>query len=195
MDTRKSGIRLTLHAALKATHYEDRERWSASVRSGLLNAAAWAQARTVMLFAALRYEPDLVPLLELETGKRLLFPALEENVIVAREARSAGDLVAASNGIREPASDRCPVVPAEEIDLVMVPGLGFGRDGTRLGRGKGHYDRFLERLAGRAVLCGTCFGCQVSDTLPAEPHDVPMQALMTETGWTELNSSTRPSAP
>jgi 5-formyltetrahydrofolate cyclo-ligase len=76
-----------------------------------------------------------------------------------------------------------------------VPGLGFGRDGTRLGRGKGHYDRFLPGLSSTAFLCGVCFRCQVSDALPVESHDVPMDALLTESGWEDTSPCPRPSVP
>jgi 5-formyltetrahydrofolate cyclo-ligase len=196
METEKQVIRRELHAVLRGTSAEEREVWSSAVRDSLLAAAAWKSARTVMLFAALRYEPDLVPLLDLNTGKRLVFPVLEEDFIITREVKSPGDLAVSGHGIREPERDHCPVVAAEEIDLVMVPGLGFGSDGSRLGRGKGHYDRLLAKLPDTTLLCGVCFGCQLSGSMPLEGHDIPMHALLTENGWQDLSSPLRhPSAP
>jgi 5-formyltetrahydrofolate cyclo-ligase len=183
MDTGKPGLRKALHENLRTTQTEERAAWSAKVRDYLLSSEAWQSARTVMLFAALRYEPDLVPLLNPALGKRLLFPALEEDFIIAREVRSAEDLVKSAGGIREPSGDRCPVVPSEEIQFILVPGLAFDAGGGRLGRGRGHYDRFLARLPDTALRCGVCFDCQMLESLPSEAHDIPMAALLTESGW------------
>lgn len=194
MDSGKPGLRKAHHEKLRTTQTEERSAWSAKVRDHLLSTEAWQNARTVMLFAALRYEPDLMPLIGLESGKRLLFPALEEDFIIAREVHSAGDLVKSAGGIREPSGDRCPAVPQEEIQLIMVPGLAFDTVGGRLGRGKGHYDRFLARLPDTALRCGVCFDCQLHENLPSEAHDIPMAALLTESGWKGLSPwSRRPS--
>ena len=58
------------------------------------------------------------------------------------------------------------------LDVVIVPGLGFTRDGRRLGHGGGHYDRFLVRLSPHARTIGVCFAEQLLDDLPTEPHDI-----------------------
>lgn len=180
MDPDKTTHRARLHSALRATLPEERAAWSAALRRRLMESASWSAARTVMLFAALRYEPDLLPLLK--EGKRFVFPSMEDDGIVPRLVQSLADLVLRPHGIREPDITRCPIVPAEEIDLVLIPGLGFHHDGRRLGRGRGHYDLFLTSLPSPAVRCGACFSCQVSDALPVEPHDVAMHFLLTENG-------------
>lgn len=67
------------------------------------------------------------------------------------------------------------VVPGDlapvELDVVIVPGVGFTADGGRLGQGGGHYDRFLPRLRPDCVTIGVCFREQLVDRLPIEPHD------------------------
>jgi 5-formyltetrahydrofolate cyclo-ligase len=194
MEHAKPEIRRSLHATLRATSPGARSLWSASMRTHLLGSAAWANSATIMLFAALRFEPDFVPLVETGTGKRMLFPGLEGDRITAREVQSAEQLLTSLNGIREPSPDRCPAVPPEEIDLVIVPGLAFGPDGSRLGRGKGHYDRFLSALPDSTILCGACFVCQLLETLPAESHDIPMDAVLTENGWRSITCR-HPSVP
>jgi 5-formyltetrahydrofolate cyclo-ligase len=180
MEAEKNTHRTKLQAALRATLPEERAAWSAALRRRLQESETWRVSRTVMLFAALRYEPDLLPLLAEE--KRFVFPSLENDLIVPRLADCAADLTISPYGIREPDAARCAVVPPAEIDLVLIPGLGFSRDGSRLGRGRGHYDRFLAVLPARTIRCGVCFTCQVSDSLPAETHDIPMQRLLTEIG-------------
>jgi len=65
----------------------------------------------------------------------------------------------------------------EMLDLVVVPGVAFTRDGARLGRGRGYYDRYLSRPGLRAFCVGVCFAHQLVDTLPVEPHDRTMDAV------------------
>jgi 5-formyltetrahydrofolate cyclo-ligase len=80
------------------------------------------------------------------------------------------------------------------VELVIVPGVGFGRDGTRLGRGGGFYDRFLaERSAGgsmRMVVLGACFAAQVVGRIPSGAHDQRVDGLVTEAGLVKLAQGT-----
>jgi 5-formyltetrahydrofolate cyclo-ligase len=65
--------------------------------------------------------------------------------------------------------------------FILVPGLAFSRDGGRLGRGKGYYDRYLERLEGVDTICiGVCFNAQALDSVPIEEHDKKMAYILTE---------------
>lgn len=65
------------------------------------------------------------------------------------------------------------------FDIIFCPGVVFDRKGHRLGYGEGYYDRFLEAAEG-AVRVGLCFSAQLVDELPAEPHDVRMDYIITE---------------
>jgi 5-formyltetrahydrofolate cyclo-ligase len=88
-----------------------------------------------------------------------------------------GELRPGHRGIPEPAGQ---VFDPAEIDVVVVPGLGFGEDGMRLGRGGGHYDRTLSRLPASAVRVGFCFDCQVVEHVPRGPLDQPVDVIVTE---------------
>jgi len=79
-------------------------------------------------------------------------------------------------GLREPTGT--PRVPPEALDAVIVPGLGGDRRGTRLGRGSGYYDAFLRNCPAPRILL-TYDACLV-DTLPSDPHDVPVTTIVTE---------------
>jgi 5-formyltetrahydrofolate cyclo-ligase len=63
---------------------------------------------------------------------------------------------------------------------VIVPGLAFDSRGRRLGRGGGFYDRFLSQPDLTAVTCGVALEAQILEDLPREPHDVPVDLLITE---------------
>ena len=88
-----------------------------------------------------------------------------------------------SFGILEPGED-CPLVPREEIDLVLVPAVCYDRRGYRLGFGGGYYDRWLERFEGPTV--GLCREAVLQETVPIEAHDRRVDTLITEKGCLSL---------
>jgi len=71
-------------------------------------------------------------------------------------------------------------IEPEEIDLVVVPGVGFSRTGGRMGNGQGYYDRLLERVRPDCTLVGLGYECQLFDNLIVSPHDVFMDKVVTE---------------
>ena len=78
-------------------------------------------------------------------------------------------------------NDPPKVVSPEELDLVIVPGVGFSRNGGRMGNGQGYYDRLLQQVRTTCALIGLCFECQLFDELVVGPHDVFMNRIVTET--------------
>jgi 5-formyltetrahydrofolate cyclo-ligase len=93
---------------------------------------------------------------------------------------SLADLRTGSYGIREPDVERCPEVAESAIDAALVPGLAWDRRGSRLGRGAGYYDRLFGRAEWRGFRCGIFFAFQELGDLPAEPWDLPLDAVVTE---------------
>ncbi len=88
-------------------------------------------------------------------------------------------LTVGDRGIRMPRTDMSDEVPLSSCDLVVVPGLAFTPEGYRLGYGRGCYDRSLSSgCTARTV--GLAFEIQMVDRLPAEPHDVPVELVITE---------------
>ncbi len=148
--------------------------------------------RTVALFAPFRDEIDTHPLAEAlrADGARLALP-----VIVARDAPllfRLWDLDApltpqGAYAIPTPGADAPEVTP----DLVVVPLAAFDRRGARIGYGAGFYDRTLARLrAVRPVTAlGYAFACQEMDQVPAEPHDEPLDLMVTEHGALTLTGT------
>ena len=133
----------------------------------------------VLAFQGVRSEPNthgLVELLE-SVGQCVLLPRVAGEHLVAVAHRPGDVLHTGSFGIAEPAGP--PVDPAV-IDVVLVPGLAFTRDGRRLGQGGGFYDRFLLLLRPDCMTVGVCFAEQVVDDLPSEAHDRILDALVTD---------------
>ena len=74
----------------------------------------------------------------------------------------------------------------QQLDLVLVPGVAFGRDGSRLGMGAGYYDRFLPQ-AKNALLLGIAYDAFIQPSLPRDEFDVLVQLLASESGITTLS--------
>jgi 5-formyltetrahydrofolate cyclo-ligase len=139
---------------------------------------AHPQYRTIAAFAALPGEPDLMPTLLSRPERQWGFPRVDgETLVFHRVDNPAVDLVPGSFGVAEPSALQ-PVLPIEEIDVFLCPGLAFDPDGGRLGRGRGFYDRLLADANPVAIKLGVAFLHQILDRIPCDPHDVRMDGLI-----------------
>lgn len=75
-------------------------------------------------------------------------------------------------------SDHFPIVPAAELDMVVVPLVAFDRTGARLGYGGGCYDRYLPTVAPKCLIVGIAFGEQRVDHVPTDAHDLPLPNIV-----------------
>ncbi len=167
------------------------EAWSRSLVKWLMLADLWTKgAGAVALFGGLKSETDLLPLLLWlrDLGKEAVFFAIgEEGVMHPHRVRHAGELVTGAHGVLMPDVSKCPRVDEANLDVVLVPGLAFSvRDGARLGRGKGNYDRVLAQLRSDARVIGVGFSVQMIESIPREPHDKCVHSLVSEDGLMEI---------
>ena len=139
----------------------------------------WAEARVILLFAALPDEPDVYGLWD--ESKQVCLPRFRaDRTYEAAFVMNRNDLVSGQFGILEPPKNAVCVGPSE-VDLVITPGVAFDAAGHRLGRGRGFYDRWLEGLT--AFRCGVGYDHQlVHDSVPHEPHDARMGVVVTPSG-------------
>lgn len=174
---------------LRGMSVEERVAESEAAVRAVVGSGVWERAGRVMLYAAMAEEVELRGLFGMAGGRELVLPRLSEDGTEMRAylVERWEDVVVGRWRFCEPDPERCPEVDAGGIDLVLVPGLGFGRDGSRLGRGRGYYDRFLGGEGVGAMRVGVAFGCQVVEAVPVEPHDVRMGALVAAGGWVEVS--------
>lgn len=130
--------------------------------------------RVVALFSPLKDEVQILPLAEsLPASCRVVLPRVGDRADGTPEMEffdyEPKTLADGAYGIAEPQGES--VCAADEIDLMIVPGVAFTREGVRLGRGKGYYDRYLAREGFRAYTVGVCYACQLLQELPSEEHD------------------------
>lgn len=83
--------------------------------------------------------------------------------------------------LMEPRIDVCNYAAPEEIDLLLVPGVAFIKEGYRIGFGGGYYDRYLADYKGSTR--SLAFDLQLMESISIESHDVPVQAIITESQW------------
>jgi len=143
-----------------------------------------AAARTLLLFADLPEEvsTDAIAAEALRRGLTVVYPRTlpETRGMTLHRVDSIDHLRTGSYGIREPDVARCPEVAEESVDAALVPGLAWDRRGSRLGRGAGYYDRLFGNPAWRGFRCGIFFSRQEVESIPTEPWDLSLDAVVTE---------------
>ena len=189
----KTYLRQRLRERLKGLSPVERATGSAHLCGLLREQSLWKQARCVLFYAALSDEVDVWPLLEvaIAEGKIVALPRYcseQEYYGAARLQDPGSDTKPGQFGIREPTAD-CPGVPLNQLDLILVPGVGFDLNGRRLGRGKGYYDRLLTGV--RGAKCGLAFEKQIVMAIPAGPHDITLDYIVTPDRWLSVSASAR----
>lgn len=178
----KNALRRRMKAAREGWENAYRQSADAAIAHHVRKSAVWLAAGTVFAYVSVGCEVDTRALIEaaLKEGKRVCAPrCLGKGRMEAREIAALGALVPAAYGLLEPAED-APLVPPEEIDLILVPCLAADRSGHRLGYGGGYYDRFLESAA-KPSIC-LCRRRALLDGVPHAEHDAAVDAVATEAG-------------
>jgi 5-formyltetrahydrofolate cyclo-ligase len=176
----KQHIRKMISAKRQALSNHDIEPASRHIVATILEQPAFQKAQCVALYKAIFGEVTLEPLFEhcWAQNKRTLIPVFnpETKRYELIEVDAVTQYKTGNYGIQEPIPPHR--LKSEEIDLFLVPGVAFDRTGNRLGRGGGYYDRML--ALSTAPRIGICFHFQLLDQLPTEPHDVPVQIIITD---------------
>ncbi len=160
-----------------------------SIAEHLLATPEVRRAATVAAYVALGNEPGTGPLIERlhELGRRVILPVLlPDNDLDWAVYQGPTALVPASRGLLEPAGPRLGPAAVATADVVLCPGLAVDRDGTRLGKGGGSYDRALSRVPVGTFVCTVLFDGEILDRVPAEEHDRPVTAAVTPRGVTRF---------
>jgi 5-formyltetrahydrofolate cyclo-ligase len=169
----------------------DKERVSEVAVANLVALPEYRAAETVLWYIDCRSEVRTKHALPqaLDSGKRIVVPYCTvddagANKLGLWRLERMEELVVGKWSILEPPRDRWgepgKEFQPEQMDLVIVPGVGFSREGGRMGNGQGYYDRLLERARPDCTLVGLCYECQLFEDLIVSPHDVFMDKVVTE---------------
>ena len=175
----KAELRARMRRMRRALSGEEQQRAADSVYARVMNLSGYRAAEIVMAYVAARGELLLQRVLEdvLNSGRVLALPRCgEKGTMDAYCVTDMRQLRRGAYGILEP-DESCPLVPPEDIDLMLIPGTAFDRAGGRIGQGGGYYDRYIIKT--RAVRVGICHGFALVNHIPTEKHDVRMDAVVT----------------
>jgi 5-formyltetrahydrofolate cyclo-ligase len=189
----KASLRQRLRERLNDLPPVERATGSANLCGLLREQSVWKLARCVLFYAALSDEVDIWPLLEVAIAEDKIvalprYRSEQECYRAARLQNLGRDTKIGQFGIREPTAD-CTGIPLNQLDLILVPGVGFDLNGRRLGRGKGYYDRLLTGI--RGAKCGLAFEKQIVMTIPTEPHDITLDYIATPSRWLAISGNAR----
>jgi len=166
----------------------DRSRASDAVAEHL---ASWPPLQGVVAtYLPMRSEISLTLLLA-DRSIAPVVPRIETNGEMAMRSYDAERLTHHRLGFDEP-DDTAVIVEPEDIDIVLVPGLVFDRDGGRLGRGRGYYDRFLASLPPSTTCIGVTTESSIVEQVPTDGHDQRVGWLATESGVTWVGGPVAP---
>lgn len=171
-------LRRKIRALKKQMSEEDRLRKSLSVWEQVEAAEQFGKADTVLMYWSL---PDEVHthdfILRWHGAKKIILPAINGDTLVLREFTGTENLL--RHPLLHIGEPKGPDLEQyEKIELAVIPGIAFGRDNARLGRGKAYYDRLLPFI--HAYKIGVCFDFQLLDTVPTDKHDIPVDRVITD---------------
>ena len=182
MSEEKAKVRDILRKRKDAMAPEERATKSGLIARHLM--LLIAEGETVMVFTSKEKEVNTKPLiLALFTQKNpVVVPIIQKEDVSLRLSylSNFSALVPSTFGVPEPIGSEIPA-KAQDVDVIILPMLGFDRAGGRIGYGAGYYDRFLEKNPG-LVKIGVAFGCQEMEALPVDENDIKMDLIVTEDG-------------
>jgi 5-formyltetrahydrofolate cyclo-ligase len=182
---RKKAIRDQAHENRRAQ--ENKDELSRTICEKFVALPEYAVARTVMFYVDVRTEVRTRDYLAiaLTHGKKIVVPwCNDQGELELFWLQGMDDLSIGMYKILEPKPELRHLperqVPVTDLDLVMVPGVAFTREGARMGHGKGYYDKLLEHARADAPLVALAFECQFFPDIPTQEHDVFMDKIISE---------------
>jgi 5-formyltetrahydrofolate cyclo-ligase len=184
LSERKREIREQAHSNRNAQPSKDEV--SRQIVARFMGLPEYSAAGTVLFYIDVRSEVrtrhDLAG--ALASGKKVVVPYCVDGELELFHLEDMSELATGMYKILEPKSELRSVaakrVEIEELDLVMVPGVAFDKEGGRTGHGKGYYDKLLEHARPDTPLVALAFECQLFPEIPTAEHDVYMDKVVTE---------------
>lgn len=177
----KAQLRKTLREKLSRLKPEERQVRSQEILRRLFQHPRFLEARILLTYIATASEVETRPILQeaQKGGKRVFAPRVnsDKREFQAIEWREEGELQPGPYGILEPPFEPSRLGARGDLDLIVVPGLGFDREGGRLGRGAGYFDPFLAQ-AKKAYKIGLAFEFQIVDQIPRSSQDVILDEVL-----------------
>ncbi|MDP2940797.1 MAG: 5-formyltetrahydrofolate cyclo-ligase [Candidatus Omnitrophota bacterium] len=176
----KAQIRSKILRLLKIQEEEDRNRKSRLIQKKLLKVKEFRKAKIVMFYIAFRGEVNTEEMIKAakRLGKIVTVPVCIKNRATLKACILDDNpaLKKGPYGVFQPAREK--FIRPRDLDAVIVPGIAFDKEGRRLGRGRGYYDRFLQKIPQSAVTIGLAFRFQIIPYVPTLAHDVNVKKVI-----------------
>jgi 5-formyltetrahydrofolate cyclo-ligase len=182
---RKRQLRQSILAMRRGLSAAERLARSRRIWERLTTLSCYQHAQVVLSYMAFDQEvlTDGLMRQAIASGKQLVLPMVQsdrQGIGLYMVEDLERDVAPGYRGILEPLPQRTRAVTPETIELALIPGVAFDLRGGRLGFGGGLYDRLLSRLPSDVATVGLAFDFQVIPRLPSEPHDILLEAIVTE---------------
>lgn len=193
----KTQLRARLRAARVARSPAELARSGAALAAHALELPELVQATTVACYASVGAEPPTATLRAglRARGVRVLLPIVRDDLDLDWAVDGTEELTRTGRALLEPGGARLGREAIEQAEVLFVPALAVGADGTRLGRGGGCYDRALPRRRRGALVVAVVFDEEVLVTVPTQPHDESVDAALRPSGLTRFSHPASEDAP
>jgi len=185
MQQTKQTLRTEAHARRKAQ--ENKDELSNTICETFAAMPSYEKADTVLFYVDVRSEVRTRGYLPEALGhdKKIIVPwCNDEGELELFHLESMDELEIGMYKILEPRPDLRHLpekqVTPDSLDLIMVPGVAFDRQGGRMGHGKGYYDKLLQHARADTPLVAPAFECQLFPEIPMDSHDIYMDLIITE---------------
>jgi 5-formyltetrahydrofolate cyclo-ligase len=181
----KTRLRKEYLAKRDALAAEERSRHSSLIRQRVFGHPSWRNASTILCYVSFGSEVETHTLIQeaLRFKKRVVVPLHDpanHHDTLLSELRRFGELGPSHRGVLQVQPEFRRLMAPADIELALVPGIAFDRQGGRLGFGGGYFDRLLPKMP-KAFRLGLSFDAQIAqDPLPHESHDERLDAIITE---------------
>ncbi|WP_085523359.1 5-formyltetrahydrofolate cyclo-ligase [Tuberibacillus sp. Marseille-P3662] len=177
----KTAYRNQGKTVLKNLTLSERQAACQQIYERLYRQPEWLQAQTVGITISREMEIDTTPIIRQlwQDGRTVAVPKClpETKQLVFRALTDFDQLEVVYYDLEEPKPSITPIIHSDEMDLVLVPGLLFSKNGYRIGYGGGYYDRFLPAYEGASI--SLAFDSQVVESLPTDHYDQPVDKIVT----------------
>jgi 5-formyltetrahydrofolate cyclo-ligase len=179
----KAFIRKKILNLLNKQEEEDKRKKSLIILDKIFNFPEFRRSNTVLFYASFDGEVETFEMMKQaqQLGKKIALPIAirkERKIVPMLVDNLEEDLECGEYGIMQPKETAGKTADLNELDMVVVPGLAFDKNNTRLGRGAGYYDRFLEKIPSNVFSVGLAFDFQIVDFLPKEANDIAVSSVI-----------------
>lgn len=179
MKERKKRLRKEIREEKKCHSADELMAHSSALLVQIESHPRFIASHTILMYHSLSDEVQTHTFVEKwHKTKKILLPVVRGDILELRHYTGKDCLKPGAFGIEEPTGKN--FTDFDEIELGIIPGISFDRQGNRLGRGKGYYDKLLPLLHSYNI--GICYRFQAQDEIPAEPFDRSMDEVWTEEG-------------